>query len=97
MQLLKGPVNRWVNNKIFNCDKCGICCTKLNLSDIYADLDTGNGVCKYFDVLTKLCSIYENRPDRCNIIVMYKYFEQSMTFKEYIEMNEQGCQKLKEM
>ena len=86
-----------MKNKIFNCDKCGICCTKLNLSDVYIDLDNGSGVCKYFDTATKLCSIYENRPEKCNVIEMYRYFEKTMTFEEYIIRNEESCRKLKEM
>lgn len=82
---------------MFNCDKCGICCTKLNLSDLYSELDDGRGTCIYFDKLTKLCSIYENRPEKCNISVMYRYFEKLMTFEQYITMNEESCRRLKEM
>lgn len=48
---------------MFLCDKCGLCCRNLNLSEIYADLDRGDGTCKYLQ--GNLCSIYEKRPLKC--------------------------------
>lgn len=86
-----------MENKVFKCEKCGICCTKLNLSDAYADLDDGTGVCKYFDTQTRLCTIYVNRPEKCDVIAMYKYFEKITTFEQYIKMNEENCKRLRGM
>lgn len=34
---------------MFNCDKCGLCCRSLHLSDLYHDLDKGDGVCIHLD------------------------------------------------
>ena len=42
---------------MFKCDCCGLCCMNLNKSDLYDDLNRGDGVCKYFDEVSKLCSI----------------------------------------
>ena len=54
---------------MFKCDKCGECCRHLNESDLYIELDRGDGVCKYLD--GNLCSIYENRPLHCRIDESY--------------------------
>ena len=81
---------------MFLCDCCGLCCMNVALSEIYSDLDRGDGICKYFDCDTKLCTIYSIRPDRCNVDKMYKlYFEKYMTREEYYMLNYQACNKLK--
>lgn len=45
---------------MFECDSCGLCCMNIYKSEIYSELDRGDGVCKYLS--GNLCSIYENRP-----------------------------------
>jgi len=40
---------------MFQCDRCGCCCRNLHKSEIYAELDRGDGVCKY--LLGNLCTI----------------------------------------
>ena len=78
----------------FDCDKCGECCRNVNLSEIYADLDSGNGICKY--LVGNLCSIYENRPLKCRIDeCYYEYFSKEMTMEEYYEKNYEMCNILK--
>lgn len=52
---------------MFYCDCCGLCCMNLSKSEIYSDLDRGDGICKYFDMDSKLCTIYEERPEKCNV------------------------------
>ena len=42
---------------MFKCDCCGCCCRNLQLSDLYSELDRGDGTCKY--LVGNLCSIYE--------------------------------------
>lgn len=51
---------------MFNCDKCGLCCRSLHLSELYHDLDKGDGVCIHLDEKTNLCRIYHSRPEKCN-------------------------------
>ena len=58
-------------------------------------LDRGDGVCKYLD--GNLCSIYESRPDICNIEKGYElFFDGIMTKEEYYSLNMQACKILKE-
>lgn len=81
---------------MFNCDKCGICCTKLKLNMLYKHLDRGDGICKYFNEKTKLCNIYINRPLLCNIDEAYlTFFKNKMSIEDYYQKNYQICEKLK--
>ena len=69
---------------------------QLSLSDLYSDLDRGDGICRYFDLDTKLCSIYEQRPVKCNIDRMYHlFFESKMSKEQYYELNYVACAELK--
>ena len=44
--------------------------------------DLGNGVCKYLDLDSNMCRIYDNRPEICNIEFMYeKHFYNSIQKK----------------
>lgn len=84
-------------HKMFKCDKCGLCCTQLNDSSIYHELDRGDGICKFFDEKTGLCTIYQNRPLLCNVDEAYeKYFKCHMAREEYYRLNYETCRKLKE-
>ena len=78
------------------CDKCGICCKNLKLSDVYINLHNGDGICRYLDLETNLCTIYENRPILCNLIESYnKYFSEIYTEEEFYRSNFEVCEKLK--
>ena len=80
---------------MFLCDKCGMCCRNLQLSELYADLNRGDGVCKYLK--GNLCSIYESRPMKCRIDDSYEiYFKALMTREEYDRMNQEVCEHLKQ-
>ncbi len=78
----------------FKCDKCGECCRNLGLSDLYGDLDSGNGVCRY--LIGNLCSIYENRPLKCRVEESYCFFEEVMSKEEYYAKNYEVCAGLKQ-
>lgn len=81
---------------MFICSKCGLCCRNLKLSFLYNDLNRGDGICKYFDTDSNLCTIYENRPILCNIDEAFKiYFAYKMTKEEYYELNYKACKQLK--
>ncbi len=85
-----------MNSYQFNCSKCGSCCKNLHLNELYKELDRGDGVCKYFDEKTNRCKIYSTRPDICNVMNMYEiHFNKYYSLKEYIELNEKSCEKLK--
>ena len=81
---------------MFLCDKCGKCCQNLKGVSLYSDLDRGDGICKYFDIEKSLCTIYENRPVKCNVDKMFElYFYNEMSKDEYYRLNYNACKKLK--
>lgn len=81
---------------MFKCDKCGECCRHLNKSDLYRELDRGDGVCKY--LINNLCSIYSKRPLLCRIDESYDtYFKSMMTKEEFYKLNYEGCISIKKM
>lgn len=79
----------------FQCDCCGLCCRSLKGAALYKDLDDGTGTCRYFDRNTNLCTIYQNRPEKCNVRAMYRYFADKMTYEEWLEANAKVCRQLK--
>lgn len=79
---------------MYPCEHCGTCCRNLNKSDIYADLDRGDGICKY--LVGNDCSIYENRPLLCRIDDSYDvFFSEKMSKDIYYELNKKACKMLK--
>lgn len=79
---------------MFKCDKCGQCCRHLANSEIYKELDRGDGVCKYLD--GNLCSIYDNRPDICNVDKAFElYFKDVISKDDYLKFNREACLILK--
>lgn len=80
---------------MFQCSMCGECCKNLSSSDLYKELDRGDGVCKYLN--GTLCSIYENRPLPCRIDESYEmYFKEKYSKEEYYQLNYNACKKLQE-
>ena len=67
---------------MFHCDCCGLCCMNLDKSDLYSDLNRGDGICKYFDEQTHLCSIYDSRPEKCNRDKSYERLFKGVVTKE---------------
>ena len=68
----------------------------LDKSDLYSDLNRGDGICKYFDEQTHLCSIYDDRPEKCNIDKAYEWlFKGVVTKEEYYKQNYLACKELK--
>lgn len=79
---------------MFTCDQCGECCRHLDQSSIYAELDRGDGVCKY--MTGDKCSIYESRPLLCRVDECYEvYFKDQYTRDEYEKINYKVCNLLK--
>lgn len=73
---------------------CGECCRNLDKSPLYADLDMGNGVCRYLN--GNKCSIYDNRPLLCRIDESYEaFFKDIITIDEYYRLNYEACNILK--
>ena len=81
---------------MFECSKCGCCCRNLKMSEIYSELDRGDGVCKYLE--GNLCSIYDRRPDICRVDKCYDlFFKDSISLKDYYKLNKEMCRKLKDL
>lgn len=79
---------------MFECDMCGECCRHVGETELYRDLDRGDGVCRYLD--GNRCSIYSERPLLCRIDECYeKYFKNEMSKDEYYKLNYEACEKLK--
>jgi hypothetical protein len=79
---------------MFKCGKCGACCRNLDKSEIYAELDRGDGTCMFLS--GTLCSIYERRPLICRVDECYeKYFKEIMTVEDYYAINKEVCKSLK--
>lgn len=78
----------------FYCDKCGLCCRNVDKVPQLSAFNSGNGSCIYLK--GNLCSIYEKRPEICNVDLMYeKYFEDILSKEEFYQLNYSGCRKLK--
>ena len=78
---------------MFNCTCCGECCRNLKKSEIYSELDRGDGICKFLD--GNKCSIYNERPLLCRVDECYElYFKDQYSLDEYYELNYQACRNL---
>jgi Fe-S-cluster containining protein len=76
----------------FPCNGCGACCKSILLSPLTTWLDRGDGTCRYFDDAQNTCTIYENRPEICNVRLMYeKYYQNDFDWPEFILMNQKAC------
>lgn len=69
----------------------------LKMSELYSDLDRGDGICLHFDMKTRLCTIYNDRPDKCNIDKTYMdFYKDKMSREQFYELNYVACKKFKE-
>lgn len=82
--------------KEFKCTKCGCCCKNVASYEPASFLDRGDGTCKYFNESERLCSIYEFRPDICRVDKMYKLYKDKMSWEEYLDLNYESCEYLRE-
>ena len=79
---------------MFDCSKCGICCCHIH-TPLIENID---GVCVNYNKETKLCNIYETRPNICRVEEGYDlYFKDVVNYEDYIKLNYQACQDLKDM
>ena len=76
---------------VFPFTKCGICCRQLNGSEIYSELNRGDGVCKNLNLDSNLCEIYEDRPLICKIVEAKEVMFPQIEMDFYIKINQQAC------
>ena len=80
----------------FPCDRCGKCCANVNLSPLVSYLDRGDGSCRYLDTATKLCSIYEQRPEICRVELQFqKHYAEQYSWDDFVKLNLKACEALK--
>ena len=85
----------------FDCSCCGACCRCLGI--IFGkdfELCDPDGVCKYLDRNTNLCTIYDDRPLLCRVDELYDsgYFDSyGLTRDEYYEQTRKECEILKKL
>ena len=81
---------------MFYCDQCGCCCRSIGDISSFQELNRGDGVCRYLNVDTNLCTIYENRPLLCRVEECYKmFFKDKISKEEYNRINYEACKILK--
>jgi len=81
---------------MFECDKCGLCCRCVGDSLLGKELALPNGICKHFNQITNLCTIYKDRPIICNVDAYYDfYIEGVMTREMFYKLNKDVCTKIK--
>lgn len=82
---------------MFPCDRCGICCRLIKNLPFTKHMQSEDGICKYLDRDTNLCSIYNDRPLLCNVDAGYDaLYQNKMTREEFYQKNQEACEKLKE-
>ncbi|WRD94158.1 YkgJ family cysteine cluster protein [Helicobacter pylori] len=72
----------------FPCTSCGLCCKNITGIVELVGFDAGNGVCKFLDLETNLCKIYESRP--------LKKLYSHIPLKESYAKNAEVCNALQE-
>lgn len=93
---LPGPEKETARRPAFHCTKCGACCRQLGrFGESYAWLDAGDGVCRYLDRASNLCTIYERRPLICRVEEGYDVFFSSIPYEEYLEKTYLACEMLR--
>lgn len=82
---------------MFPCTSCGLCCQNISKIKELRDYDLGNGVCKYLNLISNECEIYDKRPDICKVDKMFQLEYKKYFTKEvfYIE-NAKVCNSLQE-
>lgn len=81
---------------MFECDKCGLCCTGLDKHENMKEFHGGDGVCFHLNTETMLCDIYESRPLICRVDDFYDaYLKGKMSREEYYRLNYEACKKKK--
>lgn len=77
----------------FPCSKCGLCCQLVGMAQETKDLNRGDGICHHYDEDTKLCLIYENRPDICRVDKQYYLnFSKEYNWEEFVKINIKACE-----
>lgn len=81
---------------MFPCQQCGTCCRVVGQSVFGRDLADADGVCKYLNRATNLCTIYAERPAICRVDEYYDaHYRDIMSRAAYYEENLRCCELLR--
>ena len=72
----------------FNCSQCGACCRIAGELGFMPSRE--DGACIHLGE-DNLCTIYDERPDICNVEKMYYKRKLGITKKEYFKMQNEAC------
>lgn len=82
---------------MYPCKRCGKCCRNIAGAFFAKEIILDNGVCKYLDEKTNLCTRYEKRPIYCNVDGFYEmYLKDKMTREEFYQQNLEACKMIRE-
>ena len=77
---------------MFPCTGCGLCCQNISTIKELKEFDLGNGICKYFDVITNNCKIYNTRPNICRVDKMFDIeYHKFYSKDEFYILNADAC------
>lgn len=80
---------------MFPCEKCGCCCRNVGNTPWAKYMALPNGICRYLDQVSNLCTIYDKRPIFCNIDKFYtKFVSDKMSRENFYVLNKRECLKL---
>lgn len=80
---------------MYPCSSCGLCCRNISKIKQLENYNLGNGICKYLDTKTDLCTIYEKRPDICCIDETFELlYKQVISKRDFYIKNSEVCNKL---
>lgn len=82
------------NATAFACRCCGLCCQHVDRNPMTTYLNRGDGQCLHFDSISRLCSIYAERPLFCRVEESYPAFAKTMSREAYVELNRIACEAL---
>lgn len=82
---------------MYSCKQCGCCCRRVGTTIWGRGLALPDGSCKYLDIQTHLCRIYEHRPIFCRVDESYeRYFQNQLSREEFYRQNMKICRELQE-
>ncbi|WP_315275718.1 YkgJ family cysteine cluster protein [Selenomonas sputigena] len=83
---------------MFHCTQCGECCKQVGMTIWGKNMALPNGICKWLDDSTNLCTIYQHRPLMCNVDAFYEEnYAMVMSREEFYALNRAECLKLQSM
>ena len=96
---------------IFPCDGCGLCCEHLgeilaknmDPKSIFYEISREfpykadeTGTCEKLDKVTRRCTVYQNRPELCQVSKMYDRYPYLASSKQmWFNLNKEVCNKFK--